>query len=480
MQSTTAHTLAQQFSAAVEAMAAVSTKVADFRSADDAGLVELSRLAAREKQLADAHLALIAGEIAARSTREMGQSGLAQREGFRSPEEFLQVTTGATGRDAVSAVRVGRLVRDASLDGEIDPATGEPFEAREPWLSSVAAAVLSGGLTVGAAEAIRTGLGTPTENVPAAVLAGAAQQLCAEAAALHPDRLLKRARELRDELDESGILDREHERVERRSLRHFMLASGMGRFVWDLDPESYATLVELYNRATSPKRGVRFVSGDHKETAERILADPRTIAQLASDTMLGLVQAGAGADSSQLLGAGAAVIRVLVTQASLDSLEGHGHIEGLTEPISIETVERLSCDGGSRVVTFDEAGQPLDVGREQRFFTKKQRIALAVRDGGCVFGNCDKPPSMTEAHHIAYWARDKGRTNVRDGVCLCKFHHLLIHNNGWEIRRVAGRYYLIPPGRIDPDQQAVPMRSTSAALDDLRRQSGIGVEGGVG
>ena len=477
MQTTTTAGLAQQFTAAVTALAAVSKNVADFRSADDAGLVELGRLAAREKYLADAHLALIAGEIAARSTRELGQSGLAQREGFRSPEEFLQVTTGATGREAASAVRVGRLVRDASLVGEVDPATGEAFEAREPWLASVAAAVAAGDLNVGAAEAIRAGLGTPTGNVPAAAMADAAQQLCAEAASLHPDRLFRRARELRDELDESGIADRERERIDQRSLRHFMLANGMGRFIWDLDPENYATLVELYNRATSPKRGVRFVSGEHRETAERILADPRTIAQLASDTMLGLVQAGADADSSQLLGAGAAVIRVLVTQASLDSREGNGHIEGLTEPVSIETVERVSCDGGSRAVAFDESGQPLDVGREQRFFTKKQRIALAVRDGGCIFGDCDKPPSMTEAHHIAYWARDKGRTNVRDGVCLCKFHHLLIHNNGWKIERVAGRYYLIPPRSIDPDQRPVPMRSKSAAFVDLRRQAGVGAEG---
>jgi hypothetical protein len=478
MQTTTSATLAQQFAAAVAALSAVSTNVADFRLADDTGLVELGRLAAREKQLAEAHLALIAGEIAARSTREMGQSGLAQREGFRSPEEFLQATTGSTGREAASAVRVGRLVRDAALVGEVDPATGDVFEAREPWLAWVAAAVAAGGLTVSAAEAIRTGLGAPTENAPAALLAGAAQQLCEEAASLHPDRLLKRARVLRDELDENGIAGRERERIERRSLRHYMLANGMGRFVWDLDPENYATLVELYNRATSPKRGVRFVSGSQKETAERILADPRSIAQLASDTMLGLVQAGAGADSSQLLGAGAAVIRVLVTHESLDSFEGHGHIEGLSEPIAIESVERLICDGDSRVVTFDESGQPLDVGREQRFFTKKQRIALAARDGGCVFGDCDKPPSMTEAHHIVYWARDKGQTNVKDGVCLCKFHHLLIHNHGWEIRRVAGRYYLIPPRSIDPDQNPVPMRSRSAALRDLQRQAAVGAEGG--
>jgi len=477
MQTTPASDLTQQFTAAVTALSAVSKSVIDFRAADDAALVELSRLAAQEKQLAEAHLALIAGEIAARSTREMGHSGLAQRKGFRSPEEFVKVVTGSTGREAISAVRVGRIVRDASLEGEADPVTGEAFEAREPWLAAVASAVGAGRLSVNAADAIRAGLGVPSDNVTAAQLAGAAEELCVEGVIVDPDRLQKRARELRDELDEQGIADRERERFEKRSLRHFRQANGMGRVIWDLDPESYANFIELYDRATSPKRGVRFVSGEQKEKAERILADPRSIEQLASDTMLGLLRAGATRDSSELLGSGGASIRVLVTRASLDGGgkrggSGHGHIEGIAEPISIETIERLACDGGTTSVEFDESGHPLDVGREQRFFTKKQRIALAVRDGGCMFGVCERPPSMTEAHHIKFWARDGGMTDIKDGICLCKFHHLLMHNNGWEIERVGDEYFLIPPLSIDVAQSPVLMPSKSAGLRDLRREAG--------
>jgi hypothetical protein len=470
MQTTTATALTEQFAAAVTALAAVSKNVADFQSTDDAALVELSRLAAQEKQLAEAHLALVAGEIAARSTREAGHSGLAQREGFRSPEEFLRVTTGSSGRDANTAARVGRLVREAATDGDVDPATGEQFAATQPWLAAVADAVGAGRLSVGAADAIRTGLGSPSDGVDATALAGAARQLCLEAETLDLDKLVRRARELRDELDEAGIADRERERFERRSLRHFRLANGMGRVVWDLDPENYAVVTELYDRATSPKRGVRFVSGDKKETADRILNDPRTIEQLASDTMLGLLQAGAEADSSQILGTGAAAIRVLVTKKTLDAGEGHARIEGTPEPVSLATAERLTCGGGTTEVTIGAFGQPLDVGREKRFFTKKQRIALAVRDGGCLFGTCERPPSMTEAHHIKFWSRDGGRTDIRDGVLLCKFHHLLMHNNGWEIERVHNEYFLIPPRDVDPKRTPRPMPSKSAAMRDLRRE----------
>jgi hypothetical protein len=469
METTAAPTLQRQLSAAVEALAAVSSLVADYQAADDAALVELSHLAAQEKRLAEAHLALVAGEIAHRSTRELGHSGLAQREGFRSAEEFVRVTTGSTGREATTTVKVGRIVRDAATAGEVDATTGELQVSAEPWLAGVADAVSSGAISVGAADAIRSGLGSPVEGVTPDDLADAAAVLCGEAATLDVDRLLRRARELRDDLDEQGIADRERQRFEQRSLRHFRLANGMGRMVWDLDPENYAVVTELYDRATSPKRGVRFVDAERAEKAERIIADPRSIEQLASDTMLGLLQAGADADSTNLLGSGGAEVRVLVTLDALEIGVGHGRIEGSPDPVSLPTVERLACSGQTINITFAAEGNPLDVGREERFFTKRQKKAMAARDGACLFGTCDRPPSMTEAHHIKHWARDDGETNIDDGVVLCKFHHLLCHNNGWEVVRHGVEYFLIPPQSVDPDQTPRAMPSKSPAMRDLRR-----------
>jgi hypothetical protein len=267
-----------------------------------------------------------------------------------------------------------------------------------------------------------------------------------------------------------------------------------------MDPETYAVFLELNTRATSPKRGVRFVGGDDAATAERILNDPRSIGQLASDTFLGLLQTGADADSSQLLGTGGAAIRVLVTRKTLESggttrddttagdgtrggtatpdrpssrpsglPSGHGRIESTGAPLTAASIQRLSCDGTTTEITVDAFGTPLDVGYEQRTFTPKQRIALALRDGACMFGDCDKDPSMCEAHHIVPWAKG-GRTDLSNGILLCKFHHLLIHNNGWEIYRVGTDYWLVPPPDIDPEQRPRPMPSKSAALRDLTRE----------
>ena len=480
MTSAPATDLAQQFAAVLSAASAVSTRVADFQAVDDAGLVDLSRHAAQAKRLVDTHLALVAGEIAARSAREHGHAGLAQRGGFRSAEELLKTTTGSTGREAVTAVRVGRMVREAALSSssESDPSSGAGFEAAEPWLACVASSVASGLLSVGAADAIRTGLGQPTDNVPADALATAAASLVDLAATLDVDRLLRRAREVRDDLDLAGVADRERERFEKRSLKHFRLPDGMGRAVWDMDPETYATFVELHNRATSPKRGVRFVAGPDAETAERILADPRSIGQLASDTFIGLLQAGADADHSRLLGTGGASIRVVVVKDTLapgtgtgttasGTAAGRGYFEATGDTITAATAQRLACDGATTEVTLDTFGRPLDVGREQRTFTPRQRIALAIRDGACIFGDCDKEPSMCEAHHIVAWT-DGGRTDLANGILLCKFHHLLLHNNGWRIELVDHTYWLIPPPDIDPDQTPRVMRSKNPALREIQ------------
>jgi len=89
-------------------------------------------------------------------------------------------------------------------------------------------------------------------------------------------------------------------------------------------------------------------------------------------------------------------------------------------------LERALCATGSVEVTVDTCGNPLDVGRETRLFTPKQRLALAVRDGGCLWPGCDRPPAYCEAHHCDHWA-DGGRTDSDVGVLLCRFHHLHLH-----------------------------------------------------
>jgi hypothetical protein len=454
----TTDTVPATFAAALDALGRVSKDVADYRTLDDATLLELNRLAGLERQLVDAHAVVLAGEIAYRSAAALGHDGLAQRAGYRTPEELVRVTARSTGRDASTAVRIGRMVREAT----------DTAAPTEPWLLPLSAAITAGTLPIASADAIRTGLGAPTDGVTAADLADAAAELCAQAATLDPDRLFRKARELRDELDEAGIADRERERHDRRSLRFSRQPDGMGRLIWLLDPESAAIAADLYDRATSPRRGGPRFAPSEDATVDRILTDPRSTEQLASDVFLELLRHGADADDSQLLGSGAPVVTVLVTADTLQHGAGHGYLEGQPDPVSIETVERMLCTATIGTLVFDSSGQPLDLGRDQRLHSRTQRRALAVRDGGCR-ANCNRPPSWTEVHHIKHWGRDGGETNMVDAILLCRHHHLLFHNNHWEIFLKDSDYWLVPPPDIDPDQTPVLMQSKSPAWKQLTR-----------
>jgi len=54
-----------------------------------------------------------------------------------------------------------------------------------------------------------------------------------------------------------------------------------------------------------------------------------------------------------------------------------------------------------------------------------------------------------------------------DGILLCRFPHLLGHNNGWQILRDGAEYWLKPPVSEDPLQILRPMPSKSPALAEL-------------
>jgi hypothetical protein len=428
---------------------------------DDA-LGEVVRVLSAITRVAQSRAAFAAGEVARRSAGELGHDGLAQRAGHRTAIELVRVMTGATAREAATAVEAGLLIQE----GIADAATGEVFGDRA-WLVPVGRALAAGSVSPAAADSIRNGLGSPSEGVTAADLSIVAEQLCEEAAALDADRLFRRARELRDLLDESGIADRERQRRAQRGLKFFRRADGMGRLTWALDPESCAVVGEIFDRVTSPRRGgPRFVDEATQAEADAVRADERTTEQYASDAFVQVLRQGVDADSSRLLGGNPPAVRVLVTADSLNN-RGHGHIEGEADPISIETVERIACAAGVVPITFDAEGQGMNLGREQRLFTRRQRVVLTARDGGCMWIGCDRPPSWTEAHHLEFWDRDHGETDIDKGILLCKHHHLLAHDHHWEIKRENGSYWLVPPPTVDAAQAPRQLPSKSAALREL-------------
>lgn len=440
------------------------------RTLADNDLLSLTDLGATARRLLDARTALIAGELARRSRPELAHAGLAQRLGHRTVEELVRVTTGESRRDAATSVNVGRLlVAFDSNAGLAGVSATDSLPDAPVHLEPAIAAVRAGSISAAALDAIRSGLSGPNERVAAELLRDACGRLVEAAASLDVDRLHRLARNLREGLDSDAIVDRERAQRDARSFRLTTLADGMARATWLLDPESAASVRELVDRTTSPKRRtVSFTSPDDAEKAARIADDGRTPEQYASDALLYLLIAGADADSSMMLGTGAPSVRVLVTARDLLRGEGSGSLEAaLGQPdgtiVTLPTVRRLLCGGAQTPILIESTGQPLDVGRSQRLFTARQRIALAARDGGCRWPGCEHPPSWCEAHHIDHWQRDSGETNVDAGILLCRHHHLLLHDQGWSVVRTkpSAGFDLIPPESVDPHQRPRNMHSRS-------------------
>ncbi len=415
-------------------------------SLDDSALLSLQGDIAASRRQLDAVSAGISAELSRRSAVELGYAGLAQRSGFRTPEALVQRVAGVSRTEARSMIRVG-----LALDGS------------SPWLDPVAAAVRDGSLSVASADGIVAGLGAPSSQVAADDLQDAAARLVDAATETTPERLAAAARSMRDHLDLEGVDDRERALRDKRFLRLIPQPDGMTRIIGLLDPESAAILGAAVDSITSPRRGgPRFVDPVEVARAERIIGDVRTTEQIALDALVEMVVLAGAADKGKLFGARKPEVRLHVTLAELTAGIGSAQLEGQTASVSLSTSTRLACAGGYVPVLFHD-GHPLDVGRNERLFTWRQKVALAARDGGCIFPGCDRPPGWCEAHHIEFWGRDDGRTDIEHGVLLCRHHHMLAHNNGWEISLRDSRYWIIPPRSIDPAQTPIPAQARGHA-----------------
>lgn len=124
--------------------------------------------------------------------------------------------------------------------------------------------------------------------------------------------------------------------------------------------------------------------------------------------------------------------------------------------ISAAKAQRLACNAHLVALYLDSESRVLDHGMAKRLFDRHQRLALAVRDGGCVWPGCDRPPAWCEAHHLNFWSED-GPTDLENAALFCHFHHFLLHEGEWVALMASdGVVEVIPPRRVDPDQ--IPRR----------------------
>jgi hypothetical protein len=131
-------------------------------------------------------------------------------------------------------------------------------------------------------------------------------------------------------------------------------------------------------------------------------------------------------------------------------------------------VQRLLCDAVITPMIQGDTGQPLWLGRSKRTASDAQRRALVGRDRHCAFPNCHRPASWTDVHHVNWWDRDHGPTDIDNLCLLCTRHHTLLHQPGWhakltpeqtlEITTPTGRVLTAPPRTRIHDTPKKPCR----------------------
>jgi hypothetical protein len=141
---------------------------------------------------------------------------------------------------------------------------------------------------------------------------------------------------------------------------------------------------------------------------------------------------------------------VRIDNDAMASELGVGESDGTSTPLSAGTLRLMAVEAEILPLVLGGESLPLDLGRSRRLFTRAQKLAVVERDGGCSW--CHAPPSYCEVHHIRWWDRDVGRTDLENALLLCAACHHRIHYDDWRIEITDGRVWFTPPRGIDPTQ----------------------------
>jgi hypothetical protein len=366
----------------------------------------------------------------------------------------LRLSAGA----ATSAVRTARALFRGPLS-----ATGQALLDGE--LSPAHAAVLAAG----------------THDLPSHTTDEAEPVLLEAARRLDPPRLRRVVTHLRLVADPDSEQDRTERRHQQRGVWLTPTWEGMVALDGLLEPEAGQTLLAALEPLARPTNADDTRSGSQRtadaltELARRQLeagrlpqsggVRPQLLVAVDLDSLL----AGRGALGGDLGGFGplgpeacrrlacdATVTRVLVTRQPGHHRPDPPHGLSIADPAAddLNPTRTRGLAGRLRTaiallppVLGGAPNQPLDVGRATRVVSPAQRAALIVRDGGCVFPDCDRPSPWCDAHHLVHWL-DGGPTDLPNLALLCRAHHRAVHEGGWRLTRDPdGHLTASPPHR---------------------------------
>ena len=145
----------------------------------------------------------------------------------------------------------------------------------------------------------------------------------------------------------------------------------------------------------------------------------------------------------------------MIVTISWDSLVGKLNDPGITTHghlVSAGYARRMACVANVIPAVMGTESQPLDLGRTQRFFSRAQRRAMALRDRGCINPGCSMAAHRCEANHIQPWYLG-GKTDLANSALLCPTCHAAFHAGHFKIIVVNSIPYVLQNMAMDPEQR---------------------------
>ena len=339
--------------------------------------------------------------------------------------------------ESVKLAALNRLQTLADADTSIDPEAVAAVAARTSRRNASAAArrakvtnqmpTLGEGLSTGAitpdhVDAVAQALARlePDER---ARLADEAEWIRAAASRSTPEQLTKllqqRARQLSAD---DGIARLERQR--RNTYLRWWLDknSGMLHLHGEFDPESGATLTGRVRRMVEALF--------HDKVPDTCPTDDRKQDHLRALALLRLTESEtAGASSIR-----ADLVVVIDFETLLNGVHKNSRIDvesGVELPV--ETIRRMACLANIIPAVLGADGVVLDLGRSQRVANAHQRRALHVMYATCAIHGCTVAAHDCQPHHIAYWGKHHGPTDIANLIPLCSRHHHFVHEGGWHL-----------------------------------------------
>ena len=353
-----------------------------------------------------------------RVAAEADRRRLGDATGARHTHQWWAGRSRHTQADAARLTALGRALED-----DLHARTAQA-------LTDGALRVEQARVIVEAVEAIPTEVRTPDGEIRAvdpAVRDKARDHLLA-AAAEHDAKALRRlgkrildvvAPEL-GEAQEAALLAAEEAQAQ-AAAELFMIDDGAGRCHGRFTVPSHVGamlrrhLLARANPARHTEEELRDGSGEWKPLCRRL-----------GEALIEYVERYPADHTPQTAGVNATVVVTMTVEQLLGE-----HATALLDDgtrMTAGQARRLACEAGIIPVVLGSRSQPLDLGRTARLYTKAQRIALGLRDGGCTARGCETTASGCHAHHDDPWSRH-GPTDLDNGRLLCPRHHRLAHDS---------------------------------------------------